>query len=335
MQLTLMLPGLLLPAEIRTDTLFDLQAPALSRLLGHATRTTCEGDWLAAAFGLSGPLPTAALRRHGAKNRIVDAGDTLTGAAICLDPVHLRVSREGISLADPADLRLDAEEADALIAALAPLFADLGQLAASAPGHWELALNRLPQLETRPLPDGIGTPVDPRLPGGEDGREWRRLLAEAQTVLHAHPVNQKREKQGLSTINSLWPWGPGLIPEIMKTGFTNALSNDPVLAGLCALAGLKHQPASSRFEPGQGQILAHDTRLFGPARALDAMTWRTTLLSLERDWFAPALAALKSGACQELRLVGNGFGSPDIEFTVSRRALWRFWRRPRPLTELA
>ena len=57
MHLTLTLPGLLLPPEIRTDTLFDLHAPALSRLIGRAKRKEISRDWLCDAFGLPAPCP--------------------------------------------------------------------------------------------------------------------------------------------------------------------------------------------------------------------------------------------------------------------------------------
>lgn len=327
MQLTLLVPGLLLPPAIRPAILFDLAAPALALLLGRGERQPQPADWLPGAFGLTSPLPAASLRKVG-------AGETVDGDWLCLDPVQLRVAREGIALADPAGLELTADEAAALSATVAPLFADWGRLAASAPGRWELQLARPLALATRPLSDCIDRPVDVGLPGGTDGREWRRLIAEAQTLLHDHPVNRLRDSQGRPTANSLWPWGAGALPQKVATEFTAVLSDDPVVAGLCAQAGIPCQPPADRYAAASGRQLAIDTRLAAPARSLDAMRWREALLALEHDWLAPALAALKRGALAQLQLVGTGADLPAVAFTLTRGGLWRFWRRPRALTEL-
>lgn len=331
MRLTLLVPGLLLPREVLSDTVFDLTAPALSMLLGRARREAATGDWLPAAFGLD-DLPAAALRKVG-------AGGTANGPLLCLDPVHWEIGRDGILLADPARLGLDAGEAASLIGAVQPLFAHWGELSASAPACWELQLSRPLELETRPLPDVIGAPVDPALPGGPDGREWRRLLAEVQTVLHAHPANQRREDQGSGrpTVNSLWPWGPGSSPQTVRSDFSVCWSDDPVLAGLCALADIPCIAPPEQFRPASGNVLCRTDTLLGPARSRDILAWRAALLALERDWIAPAVKALRKGECGELRLIGSGVHElpRHITFSLDRTDLWRFWRRPARLDTLA
>ena len=338
MHLTLTLPGLLLPPEIRTDTLFDLHAPALSRLIGRAKRKEISRDWLCDAFGLPAPLPVAALRRQGTETGKVDTADTLPGGYLCLDPVHLRVSREGITLADPAELKPDADEAAALIACITPLFAPWGELAASSPGSWELALTRPVHLETIPLPDAIGLPVAHSLPGGENGREWRILMAEAQTLLHAHPVNRKRDALGLPLINSLWCWGGGTLPDQRATRFDCIFGDTPLHTGLARWSGIQLTPPASEFKSGFVKSINYplmsDERLFSPARTLDAITWRNRLLELEHDWFIPLLSALSENRCQEARLIATGFTDSAVEFHITRNRLWHFWRRDCPLTEL-
>ncbi|MBA3033664.1 MAG: hypothetical protein KKF85_06605 [Gammaproteobacteria bacterium] len=336
MHLTLLVPGLLLPDEIRTDTVFDLTAPRLSLLLGRGQRRELTPDWLPGAFGLSPPLPAAALRKVG-------AGGTAPGSWICLDPVHLQVAREGISLADPAQLKLTAAEAAALIEVVAPLFADWGTLSASSPSCWELQLNKPVDLTTHPLSDAIGQNVDPGLPGGPDGRAWRRLIAEAQTLMHAHPVNRSRDGLGQPTINSLWAWGLGSLPDAVQAYFNVTWSDDPVLAGLCAAVqtggGLPCLKPPERFQPASGRVLAVMTCMEHPARTFDALAWREALLALERDWLAPALASLKKRECRELRVIGTsiaGIAGPQrtTAFSLTWNELWRIWRRPRPLTAL-
>lgn len=331
MQLTLLVPGLLLPKAILHDTVGDLDAPGLSLLLGRGQRVETEPEWLSRAFGIAPPLPAAALRK-------VAAGGTASSATwICLDPVHWEVGREGIILADPARLALDAEESAALREAVRPLFAAWGELEASHPRRWELRLSRSLLLETRPLPECIGLPVDPALPAGLDGPEWRRLLAEVQTVLHAHPVNRQRESLGKPTINSLWPWGQGGQPDKAHTDFSVVWSDDAVLAGLGALTGIPCIVPPACYQPASGDVLCRIDLLDSPARGRDALAWREALLALERDWIAPAIAALRRNECQALRVVGTSVHEAprSVLYSLVRGKLWHFWRRPGPLSELA
>jgi len=323
MHLTLQVPGLLLPVEILENITYDLSAPTLSLILGRGARQELPADWLPDAFGLD-HLPAAALRKVG-------AGGTARGQWICLDPVRWQVSPEGVTLDDPAKLDLSEPESVALIEAVQPLYADWGELSASTPGCWELQLMRSLALETLPLPEAIHQSIDPRLPGGTDGAAWRRLLAEAQTVLHAHPVNRQREAAGKPTVNSLWPWGQGALPAKIQAGFDAVWSDDPVMAGLCKLAGVPCLQPPTRFQPASGRVLAVIDCLTAPAWALDALAWREALLAFERDWLAPAVKT-----CESLRVVGIRFGHPPatVAFELKRSDRLRFWRKPRPLTEL-
>jgi hypothetical protein len=320
MELTLYAPGLLLPETILADTVFDLTTEALPLLLGRGQQQHAEQDWLTQAFATPQPLPAAALRKVG-------AGETASGAWLCLDPVHWQVSREGISL---ATTELDADEAAHLIAAIQPVFADWGTLSATEPAHWHLQLSRS-------LSDSIGQPVDPAQPGGQDGPEWRRRIAEAQSILHAHPVNQRREATMRPALNSLWPWGPGALPQSLHCDYQVIWSKDAVLAGLAAQCNIACIPPPDSYQPATGHVLCHFDQLAAPARNLNAMTWRLALLELDQRWIRPAIAALRRGECRTLRLVGtrlNGAAHATV-FSLVRGNLLRVWRRPGQLTQLA
>ena len=328
MHLTLLVPGLLLPVEILVNITYDLNAPTLSLILGSGARRALHEDWLPSAFGLD-TLPAAAARKLG-------AGETAQGEWISLDPVRWQVSSEGVTLDDPAKLDLSEQESAALSEAVQALFAEWGKLSSSAPGRWELQLKRPLALETIPLPEAIHQGIDPRLPGGTDGAAWRRLLAEAQTILHAHPVNRQREADNRPTVNSLWPWGQGSLPAAIQANFFAIWSSDAVIAGLCALAGMPCQTPPERFQSESGRVLAILDSLATPARTLEAMAWREALLTFEQHWLAPAVAALKRGECKSLRLIGTRLGSQPatVAHELKRSDLLRFWRKPRSLTEL-
>jgi hypothetical protein len=331
MHLTLLVPGLLWPREILRDTTYDLPLPALSLLLGRGRRTPLadEEAWLATAFGIDAPLPAAALRL------LADGGKPGGDEWMCLDPVHLRLHEWAVIPDDPATLALTTGEDAALRDAVAPLFASLGELVASAPGRWHLHLNRPADIETRPLSDAIGRSVEPTLPGGAQGAEWRRILAEAQPLLHAHPVNRERVAAGRGAINHLWPWGAGRLPETAQRNFDLIWTDDPVLKGLGVLAGSEVAPPPARHVKTNVRTLVKLDQLTAASAALDAMAWREALAALETDWIAPTVATATRGAVpSRLTFIATG---TDRAFRVdaARADLWRFWRKPLPLAELA
>jgi len=328
MYLTLLVPGLLWPREILRDTTFDLPLPALSLLLGrgrHSPAGTGD-DALANLFGIPAPLPAAALRLLG------DGGQPGDGFWLCLDPVHLRVEERTIVLDNPARLGLSPAEDAALRESLAPLFAPLGEIVAPQPGRWYLRLAPT-AMETQSLADAIDRAVDPALPGGSEARRWRQLLAEAQTLLHDHPVSRARAETERAAANSLWPWGQGTLPRDISTMFNHLWSDDPVLHGFGLFARTITAPLPPRFEAVSGSVLAHTNHLAAAPPARDVMAWREALSAVEADWLQPALAALKGGALRRLTFVATGEGRA-LQVSVRRTDLWRFWRRPLPLAEL-
>lgn len=329
MHLTLCLPGLLLPRQALHDTVFDFSAPAFSRLLGQGrlTRTppATLHDWLAARWHLPA-LPVAPLRLLG------DGGNPGDHEWLCLDPVGFTIGRDGVRFA-AKPLELDADEDAELRAAVAPLFAEFGELVGGEPGRWHLRLAGAADLITLPHVPGAG--VDPMLPGGADGTRFRRLLAEVQTVLHAHPVNRRRDDAGRPTVGSLWPWGQGRQPAVAGCPYAAIHATDPLLRGLALASGVA--PATppavlADLSPKASEVLVVLDDLAAPAQALDALAWREALAGIEQNWLAPLAAAIAAGRCR-LTLIAPGH-EDSIELTVGRGDFWRFWRRPQALTVL-
>jgi hypothetical protein len=332
MHLTLLVPGLLWPREILRDITFDLPLPALSLLLGRGRRSTLPDDdtWLADAFGLEAPLPAAALRL------LASGGDPGQDDWLCLDPIHLRLEERAVIIDDPTALALSCDEDLALRDAVAPLFEPIGTIVAPTPGQWHLRVTCPTAIVTRPLPQAAGLPADPALPGGADGPAWRRLLAEAQLLLHTHPVNRSREESGHSTVNSLWPWGDGRLPTAARRGFDKLWSDDATLKGLGALTGAGCESPPAGFVFASGRIVSRLNHLSSARATLDAMAWHDAMRTLESTWLAPALAGLRRGRVRSLRLIVNGDGDGQAwSITTTHRDLWRFWRPSLALTELA
>jgi hypothetical protein len=334
MRLTLLLPGLLWPRQALRDTVFDLSAPALSLMLGRGqarwTPAATAHGWLAGACGIepADAPPLAALRLLG------EGGEPADGHWLCLDPLHLRLEEWSLVVDDPARLALSPDEDAALRRAAAPLFADWGTLHALSPGRWYLDCKEPPAIMTAALDGIVGRPLDPQLPAGPQAAAWRQRLAQAQTLLHAEPVNRGREAAGKPVVNSLWPWGGGRLAARPKVPWTSVWGDDAVVAGLGAAAGIEVRPLPDRFAPAASDALVLLDSLSAPAQAMDALAWRQMLMTLEDDWLAPALAALRRGRIEALRLVAFG-GEASLDLTLTPWAVRRFWHRPQPLTALA
>jgi 2,3-bisphosphoglycerate-independent phosphoglycerate mutase len=92
-----------------------------------------------------------------------------------------------------------------------------------------------------------------------------RLILESQTFLQDHPVNQKRIAEDHQPANSLWPWSPGMKPQ-MKTfqerfGVRGAvITAVDLIKGLGVYAGLDVIPV-------EGATGLYDTNYEGKTNA--------------------------------------------------------------------
>lgn len=124
--------------------------------------------------------------------------------------VHFAVSQHGVSLADPASLDLDEDDAQALLEAALPELSDAGIRVERRLGttlQLTLPNDVLPYAPT--LEAAIGQEVERWWPHHAAARPWRRVLNAVQMVWHNHPVNQRRAQQGKLEINGLWLHGGG------------------------------------------------------------------------------------------------------------------------------
>lgn len=326
--LHLVLPGLLWPTQAMQDMVFDLQLPALSWLLGKGSRTlqtvADSQQWLANVVGLPN-LPVAALRACAEQ-------EAQTGRWLCLDPIHLRVERTQLIVQDPVALQLSQAEADALIAELAPLLAELGELHSSRPHEWLLHMHAASDIHTTPLADAIGLNGDQLMPKADNVKLWRRLLNEVQVTLHEHPINLARSARGLPAVNSVWPWGEGAL-DAHKPVWNLIQADGALWQGLARHLACQWASLPQHFESSQGKALVVQSSLDAATRQRDAMQWRAALQTLEATWFAPLMQALQNGKLKHVVLHGHGEGQA-MTITVSGSNKLNFWRKPKPLASL-
>jgi hypothetical protein len=254
-------------------------------------------------------LPAAALTRS------LDASDAAGALWLRADPAYAVADAVTARLLACGTMDLSREEADALARALQPLFGDAGfPLEVATPSRWYLRCPigaRLPRFAAPA--DALGDDLMQHLPQGDNERQWRRLLNEAQVILHNHPVNVQRVQRGQIPANSVWFWGPGTRPEWVRTSFTRVFSSDDIAVALAHLANV----AVAKAEPAAVfHIETKDTLLLDLAGIRDP-------LGLERGWLAPLDAVFRR---RKLKLLHLNFVGGE-RFTVKPAHRWRFWRR--------
>lgn len=70
------------------------------------------------------------------------------------------------------------------------------------------------QLKFTPPHDLTMQNVEEHMPQGEGAAELIALMTSAQILLHHHPVNDRRRKEGEPPANSIWLWGHGRAPQM-------------------------------------------------------------------------------------------------------------------------
>jgi hypothetical protein len=248
------------------------------------------------------------------------------------DPVHLRVSRDTLSLAD-SDFDVSRAESEALVETLNRHFGAAMLFYPMRPARWYVRLERAPDMQTTPAAAARGLAIDESLPSGPDAMRFHALMNEAQMLLHEHPVNARREARGEPALNSIWFWGGGVIDAAKERPFSTVVGDDPLARGLALAAGI---PARA-LPKDAGSLLAalEDEGLV--LVVLDApreAQLRERRTALEHDWFVPLLAALKSGRIGMLTLQLCGVDSL-LEVETVRSDLRYFWRRRKPLSAYA
>lgn len=208
----------------------NLNLPNLDALLGRLglqERTLAPEDALSAphehalahALGLphaDGRTPWAAWDLHQ-RGRTAEAQHS---AWAWITPCHWQVRTDHVTLTDPAALQLDETASRALLAVLAPWFAQDGiTLHYDSPTRWLAQGDALAGLATASVERVLRRDVSHWLPGEHNAHPLRRLHSEMQMLLYTHPLNDAREAQGLPPVNAFWVHGAGrLVTPPASTG---------------------------------------------------------------------------------------------------------------------
>jgi hypothetical protein len=345
MNLHLLVPALFWPDPALPEIYRDLPLPALENLLAKCSCIEDEPQemeaWLCRAFGVrkqqDWPVAPITLQTDGA-DAIKAGGDYWIRA----DPVHLRIERDNIVLADSRVFRISLQESEQLTSLLNRHLSGNDQkiaLLPLRPDRWYFRLVEIPPAKTHLLSKVANRGINELLPFGTNNNFWRGLFNEIQMLLHEHPLNQAREARGELAINSVWFWGGGIMPESLASRYTSVSSND-VLAGSLAFAcGVKRAQlpadATAWHETAKaGKHLITLDALYGKAQYEDAYGWRQSIQDLERNWFDPLWRMFRQGQFDQITLTALGEGGIK-NFVATRADSKKFWRRSRPISTYA
>lgn len=142
-------------------------------------------------------------------------GPLLAGNAITDDhPVwlvelaHLSLGTDQAILLDPGLMDVQADEADALLAAALPSIEAAGfGVSVLTPQRWRLTLPAGLSPHTASPAAVTGQPLRDWWSQDAAMRPWRRLLNEIQMAWYEHPANEARAARGVPPVNALWLYG--------------------------------------------------------------------------------------------------------------------------------
>lgn len=343
--LDLLLPFGLPPAEMAPDLIRQSRTPALASLLARGktlidlpcdpfSRCLPHEHWLSQQLlqaaspqtgqpqqrGNSPPAAPALLRRHATTHT--------QGYWFIVQPAHLHVARDHLLLTDIDQLALDEDDAQRLFHSAQTLFAEAGRpLLYLDASTWLMRADDWADLLTSSAQAASGRNIDIWMPEGSAALAWRKLQNEVQMQWFSESLNNNREKRGQKAVNSLWLWGGG---DARASPAPSHYQQSFNLSGWAAAASPANQHLGNAAEllasKAQRALLLLD-RLQGPGLQADWGDWLAQLESLEQDWFAVLLPALRKRQLESLSLLLSG-QERLLRIDVSTTSLRQFWRRP-------
>ena len=313
MQLVLVLPGLL--DTVGADAA-PARAPALAELLGWSGAPSRNADGLdaeiASHYGIARQTdwPLAAIRAAALG---LPTGDLYWLAA---DPVTLVVGRDEVAFSGIVD-DLASTDAATLIATLNAHFARDGiGFAAPRPDAIFARLAAAPRLATHPPAATPDRPLRLRLPEGADAPKFRRWQSEIQMLLHEHPINVEREKNGRPPVNGIWFSAGGVLPPRPSPSPTiRTFASAGIAVALATHVGASAQPLPANI----GAALADAS---GAGLAVVVLAPDAAADEIERSHAMPARDALARGRFEEVSILAQDAGDA-LCWRTRRPGLWQ------------
>ncbi|HEX6927689.1 MAG TPA: hypothetical protein VF267_00450 [Gammaproteobacteria bacterium] len=285
MKLDLHVPGLLAAPARLIANLGLPDAPALrewcARAAGRPARRGRFG-FIEALLGTE-RAPLAALAWLGA------TGERARSSTFFATPVHLQAGMSDLVLFSGPTLRVSDDER-------ARLAQDIGVFFGAEPAlcfHGGQMFLQAPQnldVRTTPLHEVLGQAVREHLPRGADASRVHGWMNELQMFLHGHAINRERTARGLPSLNGIWPWGEGGLPDGVRRDNLVVFAETLPMRGLGLLTGeARERTMIGDMLPSNGH---HVVEISACADALDADDvegWRNAVEKVSNEILQPVL----------------------------------------------
>ncbi|MCK4743561.1 MAG: hypothetical protein KAT25_07055 [Sulfuriflexus sp.] len=298
---------------------------------GDKEDVLCQKITLSQLFGFnvteSDDIPVGAIQAHG-------GGVTASsGYWMCAEPVHLRPDLDHVLLFDRSHLEITRKDLQQFVDELKELIGSAGlDIYLSLDSSIYIRSDYKPKVKFVPLNEVVEKNILPSLPEGVEGAKWRLLLNEIQMQMTQSKVNTNRGYIGQPEINGLWLWGGGTLPKKLFSSVTHVVSSNPFVKGLAHCVNIPMSLSVSSYSDlpdEEHSLICFDSLADYQGRGKVDM-YVNRLQDVEKEWFIPALDALKNKTLESLVLIT---GRQKLE--LRRKDRVRFWTRKISVTALA
>lgn len=249
------------------------------------------------------------------------------------DPVNLQADRDIALLVAHEELALSQNEANKLVSQINEHFIDEPwQLYSFSPHRWYLKLDKSISLKTTPLAKVLGEDITLHNPEGDDAEYWHKIVNELQMLIHGSNVNFERDSRNILTVNSVWLWGGGCLPEVkLDSDYDKVITNNFIFSGIGYHCGCDVLPLDNAFV---GNVKSNNDfivldMLSEQVQRRDLYSFVQTLNELENDFLVQCHDLLLNGTISKIKLITDAG-----VFFISKKQLRRWWKRIKPFSGL-
>jgi len=195
---------------------------------------------------------------------------------LCCTFVQLQSSHNDMVMKDFTSGNITSADSRILLDALQEQIGSASVRFHSGKGHHNLMVMKSAPFSgtLNPPQELIGEGIRQFMPQGDEFKELIFIMNQAQIILHNHPYNRQRQKEGKDAVNSVWLWGNGrrrALPSFSATFGKSAalITSSLLLKGMGKSAGMNvvdgsglngSNPAGyqGRVESALKELEAHD-----------------------------------------------------------------------------
>jgi hypothetical protein len=273
-------------------------------------------------------IPVGALTHYLAKGND-KAGRWMMRA----DPVMIQPNRDHLVLLGNAAIEISQQDCEQIVSDINDTYGDTEwQIRVVSSTQWVIEQEKAEDITTHGLSHVVGKNINDFLPQGEDSKKWHALMNELQMFLHAHPVNQQRQTQGLPPLNSLWFWGAGVLPAATSIKndkpFAQCWSEETLSLALARMTGVPRADLPVDGEAWLKQAITPGKHLLvinlldNDYVKSDPVEWWQALGVLNEHWLTPLVSALKTKQIERLTLIS----SDGARYQLTRKLANRWWK---------